>query len=349
LLFAALGSKGADFEVGLSGNEKFREFAIAETVARAGGKSINRMIHKVGEFDAQSMDALLGATDAIVDVVRYHRCEQLARSREERGIEVSLAGDGGECVRDGWWQQDLPLYASRFVRMRRFVRFNVLSAGAYGSAVEIVGPGLREAMTGLEDRLCKHFERFRRPTNTATYDDIVYEDVAGGRYGVFATRSSQFVPMLFPYFDPPVKTYCRNLKARVRLFGIQQRRLIGAYAPAVAACPTNYGTTASPRVMAILMDVIPTFVERLKRYLTYRLRPATMKSGAEDRPDDPNLIPSMKKAAGEMDLQSWLHRSGMLLPTKSLADIPTGMLGGFITVGLLVRRLESAGARNSAH
>ena len=72
---------------------------------------------------------LTEASDALADVLTFHRLRQNALTRRSRGVQVALSGARGELYKDFWWLHDFPRYRSHRSNLERLfnLRFRPLA------------------------------------------------------------------------------------------------------------------------------------------------------------------------------------------------------------------------------
>jgi hypothetical protein len=334
-LIAALLAPDLDVEFAISGSAGNTDIEISERVARALGRPLHVVYHRVDDLDAEAGD-LFEASDALCDMLTFHRIRQNALARRARGVEVAITGGGGELYKDFWWLQDFPRYRSRRSNLERLfdMRFRAVAlpdgllAGDYAAAA-----------SQIRDRTIRAMRGRVMPLNTQTYDRIYYEMKMWSI--PFASMVSRLIPCDAPLLDPELVRFGFALPRSDRFMNRFHRRVVTAAAPEVARLGTTQGgmslSSEPPRQLADGFLYAANGLRRLTAKVRQRVGQSTLR---QELPDNPSLIPTARACPAFGAAVTRLRDHGVLAGSVDEAAIHDRYVGRVLTLGLLAERLE---------
>jgi asparagine synthase len=335
-LVATLLARDLDIECAVTGVPGNVDIQISARVARTLDRPLHVLYHQIGELESE-LPELFDVSDALCDMLAFHRMRQNALARCGRGAQVALTGAGGELYKDFWWLQDLPRYRSHHANLERLfdLRFR-----AVGLPVGMLRGEYATAAAELRDRMLHAMRELVMPLNTQTYDRIYYDMKMRTMAARFITMTSRFLSCDSPLLDPELIRVGFALPRGERFFNRFHRHILTAASPAVARLGTAEGgmslSTEPARQAADSIAYTGDKLRRLTAKLGERLGGGSLR---QQRPDHPGLISAARSSPAFGASVRRLRACGVLARGVDEATVPDRYVGRVLTLGLFAERL----------
>jgi hypothetical protein len=335
-LVATLLARDLDVECAVTGVAGNLDIEISARVARALERPLHVLYHRIGALESE-LGELFDISDALSDLLAFHRVHQNALARRGRGAQVALTGAGGELYKDFWWLQDLPRYHRHHANLERLfdLRFRTV-----GLPVEMLRGEYATAAAEVRERTLQSMRQLIMPLNTQTYDRIYYEMKMRVVAARFLSMTSRILPCDSPLLDPELTRLGFSLPRGERFFNRFHRSVLTAASPEVARVGTaEGGMSLSREPLRQAVDTIAYTGDKLRR-LTAKMR-EHVSGGAlqQQRPDHPGLIPAARACAAFGASVTRLRSCGVLARGVDEAAVPDRYVGRLLTLGMFVERL----------
>jgi Asparagine synthase len=335
-LVATLLARYLDTEYAVTGVPGNRDIEIAARVARVLDAPLHVQLHETGELEAELVD-LFHASDALCDMLTFHRLRQNALARRARGVDVALTGAGGELYKDFWWLQDLPRYRSRHANLERLfdLRFRPV-----GLPPDMLRGEYARAAADVRGRILRAMQDLVMPLNTQTYDRIYYEMKMRVMAARFISMTSRLLPCHTPLLDPELVRLGYSLPRSSRFFNSFHRRHVTTAFPEVARIPTaEGGMSLSTQPARQVIDTVAYTGDKLRRATAKMREQATGAPLRQQRPDHPGLIPAARACPAFAAGLRKLRACGVLARGVDEHTVPDRYVGRLLTLGMLAERL----------
>ena len=325
---------GLRFETGVSGSNSHPDVTGSSSIAQRLG-----IKHTVADYSSDNLEPKLleafSASDALADPVPVMRTTELQLKRKAGGIDLALSAGGGEIFDDFFWLQDFPFYRSRRAHLQRLFKFRFRPLSPPHDLFD-------DRYRGISDGLVRAFtadlERFRRSTNTQTYDNIFIRCRWKENLGRSLTGFTRYIDYYAPYLEYDAMRIALALPLRDRIDTRAQKQLLESLDAEIAGMPLltrNYMTLMK---YSFLLGPARGFFLQTGQML------ATASASKVRR----FLIESAKTPGFEGKIQSLpslsgyteaLHQTGILNQAVNLSSVKLPFLGRFISLGLLLDHL----------
>ena len=240
------------FEAALSGESDHPDCVLGQQVAEALGCKFVFTTWKTDQLEADLPD-LMGRLDGMCGYLStFHRLCQLTDERQNRGIDLSFKGSGGELYKDFFWAQDFPFYASKKSRLNRLHRLRL--------EFELLSPNV------LTEEFFEHFlsarkyrqqrlQEYSLPLNTQTYDNVYFNERVQTWNGRLITScQAPTIASHSPLCETRAVQIGFSAARSLRFYNRLHRHYISQESPAAAQVYTTDGTTASNRASDLVRD-----------------------------------------------------------------------------------------------
>lgn len=249
-----------------------------------------------------------------------------------------LSGICGEMFSDHLWLQDFPFYVRNRSNLSRLYNMRLAPLAPPN---EVLSNPMVAACESLKERTLSKLTQYVRSINTQTYDEIFYDVVTSKKGGPILSRiASRYHAVYAPYIEPSVSRVGYAMARRRRVFSWHHRTLISKVNPAVSRLLTTEHITASTKPTDLVFDIgryVYNKSRRLAKTLTQRTLGKTI-FGAPGR--DKNWEYRIARLSEVESLFDILHTSGIIKPKISPPDVPGRLLGRFLSLADVARRLK---------
>ncbi len=248
-LLAACLKNSAIVECATTGQPGNLDVEIARKVAAALKLPHFTAAHDVAGLEERA-STLLRLTHGQMGLLTYDHIYQLTRERQRRGIDLCVAGIGGELWKDILWLQDFPFLAGppnfeRLYRTRFEPRAPAVLPFDARFARSFEGAG-RESVAAMH-------EQFARLARTAANDCVYAFQRIPYTAGPSVTAGIRAgLPAFCPLFDLDGVIASIHKPPRERLFSRWHRGVIARTAPEVANLRTDDGLSARSGASGLL-------------------------------------------------------------------------------------------------
>ncbi|MGZ6679823.1 MAG: asparagine synthase-related protein [Solirubrobacteraceae bacterium] len=329
--------RGLDLECAVTGVAGYADIEIARRVAEALGRPLHVHHHEISHLEAEIPD-LFESSDALCDLLTFHRPRQNTLARRERGVQVAISGAGGELYKDFWWLQDLPRYRSANSRLERLfdLRFR-----AVGLPVELLQGDYAAAAAQVRARTLGAMRDLVMPLNTQTYDRIYYEMKMRAVAARFISMTSRLLACDSPLLDPELVRVGYALPRTERFYNRFHRHTLTAVNPQVARLGTGEGgMSLSSEPVRQALDAASYTRDKLRRLAAKTREHVGHAPLRQQRPDHPDLVKTARASAAFGASVRRLRAHGVLSSAADEATLPDRYVGRILTLGLLAQRLD---------
>lgn len=328
----------ADFELAVSGIEGIKDIEIPGEISRILKKDFFVTYHDIQDITDDLIRDLFYLTDAQVDILIYHRLNQLSLDRKARGINFRVSGGGGMFYKDFAWLQDFPFYRKKKANIERLFDLRIepipYPHGQLGDKTKAISKDFRR-------RVIKKMYTYQLETNTQTYDNLFFNYKNPGNMSTFLTIGNRMMKTYAPLLEPDLIRYGFSQKRTTRFFNNFQRGILTKYCPRIARVRTTEGgVTCSSRRIDKLKDSIKYVLNKQNRLTKQILRKILKKTYFQESSIDPGIF---KKVAG-LDIFKnqipLLKDGGIINKDQKIEDMRDNDIGKFLVIGLLLRELE---------
>jgi hypothetical protein len=328
----------ADFELAVSGIEGIKDIEIPGEISRILKKDFFVTYHDIQDITDDLIRDLFYLTDAQVDILIYHRLNQLSLDRKARGINFRVSGGGGMFYKDFAWLQDFPFYRKKKANIERLFDLRIESIpyphGQLGDKTKAISNDFRR-------RVIKKMYTYQLETNTQTYDNLFFNYKNPGNMSTFLTIGNRMMETYAPLLEPDLIRYGFSQKRTTRFFNNFQRGILTKYCPRIARVRTTEGgVTCSSRRIDKLKDSSKYVLNKQNRLTKQILRKILKKTYFQESSIDPGIF---KKVAG-LDIFKnqipLLKDGGIINKDLKIEDMRDNDIGKFLVIGLLLRELE---------
>lgn len=323
------------FETALSGYAEHPDLVIGSSIAKVLGKTHWPTIYQGEGLTFDALRSLVCQSDALVDVLWFHRIAALSSDRVERNIDLQISGIGGELFKDFNWLQDFPFFWSRNSRLERY--YNMRIEGVKFPH-HLLSKPLQTVSQGTQQRMLEKMKHLVLDRNTQTYDNIYFNITCQGFASQNLSARARWIDAYSPLMELRLVRSAFRSSRWKRLLGGIHRHYITLYCPQISRIPTTVGSTCSSKAVDYARDVVPIFMDFGKRALKQVARKVLRRNIF--------IVPATKAA----DTLSIRHTTEFnqridVLKTFNILDegtdpddIPDALIGQFISLSFILER-----------
>lgn len=329
--------ENADFELAISGKTNSKDIKIGKKISSKINKNYYITFHSVENISEELFSDIFELSDSQIDIVDYHRINQLSIDRQLRNIDIHLNGAGGELYKDFWWLQDFPFYNRPTTNLKKLYKLRIESTRFPHS---ILGKKLKQKSLSFETNTINKLNSLVLETNTKSYDNIQFNYKMKTNAGVYNTIANNLFISYSPLLELQLARLCFNLKRLNRFFYFFHKRIITKNDPILAKMQTTEGITASTNLLYILSDTFFYSYNILKRISKVILRKIFNKTFFLENPTDSSIYDSLRKDAFFHKNVKLLMKYNILEKNVKYYEIPNKLIGKILTIGFFIERLE---------
>jgi hypothetical protein len=332
LLAATFDYFGLEFDTAITGVPNNPDILIARKTAKVLGKShpFYPVFHEVSaETLWAELDPIVKEVDGMNDIVEpYHRLSQLAESRRERGIELTIGGGGGQLYKDGiqWIKAFLTPGRERGKTrlLDKLVSTGLASGGLSKEITHNIFPKHLQAISfDYRTYLYNYLKDRFLLTSSSKYKlaDIIFY-----LYSLRAPRTA-LINQYSPFLNPESVFIGINLNKRDRFRHQFHRRVISRVNPRLANLTTNrIGMSMARGGIGVVKD----FFGMVRWCMSNKVLPLS----------NQQLYPCLRTLPETDKALSGLKDYGFLSTDTTLETIEDAYLGRFITLFKVLQILE---------
>ncbi|MFW5886998.1 MAG: hypothetical protein ACOCUL_04505, partial [Bacteroidota bacterium] len=110
--------------------------------------------------------------DGCGNIISAFRHRKMQEERAERGIKLSISGNGGTFYKDSWWLQDFPFYKKKKASLKKLIELRICPSSITESLFS------KNILNSAETITTRHSQRLgalsKGLKNTEAYDQIYY-------------------------------------------------------------------------------------------------------------------------------------------------------------------------------
>lgn len=284
-------------------NEQDVEKTVAERVVSKVDRDIEIIRTPVDKLTESYIWDMIVQLDGLqrISLESGKRILHFRNNLKSAGYTLQITGDGGVLHKDWEWMQDLPFYHKRKTNIKRFYYQRI----SYETRNDRIGERIIDYYRNLEKRFCSELEKYRKETNTKSYDFLYYY-VSGNSNYMFNLGRLGYLAYA-PFFEYDFVRYSYNLPRRKRFFYNFLREITTSGNKKIARIPTIYGTTASSETRYIIRDIFFQTLDYVKKAIRLVGRKVFRKSFFNSKTVDWNYYDELKKMPLCRKVMSWAN------------------------------------------
>lgn len=327
----------AKFELALSERPNNSDINIANKIAFKISKDFYPTFHSTENLDVKELYEIFERSDSQIDIIDYHRNNQLNYDRLSRKVEIQLSGIGGELYKDFWWLQDFPFYNKSTTNIERLYHYRIEGINFPHS---ILGENIISNSQNLKDKTIAKLKSCILKTNTQSYDNIYYNYKMKTNAGVYISTANNYFTSYAPLLELELVKIGFNLERRKRFFNNYHREIISNNCPKISRIRTTEGITSSLLLIDKLLDCFFYVIDKVKRLLKQILRKILKKTYLQETPTDNYIYSFWQSNKFFEESVDLLQRVKILADDIEFKKIPKNLIGKIITLRLLIERLK---------
>lgn len=326
-----------NFELAISGLPENSDIKIANKIANLIQKPFNPTFHTSIDISKDDLLRIFQNTDGQVDVISYHRNNQLNDDRFNRNIELQISGVGGELFKDFWWLQDFPLYKKKKSNIEKLYNFRI-----EGTTFphHILSKELENISLNLKNNTINNLSTFQQSTNTRTYDKIYYEYKMRGNASSYLLSASKYFNVYAPLLELDLVRIGYNLERSSRFFNNFHRMLITSLNKKLAKIKSTEDISSSSLFWYKMADIFGYIKNKSKRITKVLIRKTFKQSVLQESPDNPRVYLDVKKNEFVLEFEQLLKENKIMSEQTSLTSVSKGYFGRFITIGFFIYHIQ---------
>jgi len=244
LLMTIFHSLELDFETAISGMPDSSDVLISSKVAQK--KKLTHFIthHIINpEILESELKEIFYLGDSLTSVLDSHRLYQFQKDKEDRGVDLSISGSGGELYKDGGWWRTAFIKRDKKKIIDSLVNSGLACWGLSGTETpkDIFSEKLSRLAINYKKNLSqKLYNRFAKNSQQDFYkmsDQIFYEYSVRAPRGFNQRSTIAYTPLL----ERNMVKLGINIPGKKRLFHIFYREIVTFLNPEIAKIKTNRG------------------------------------------------------------------------------------------------------------
>jgi hypothetical protein len=320
LISAAL-KHGIDFFLGTTGMAGNPDVEVSKQIAHLIGKPLLAFEHDINDLENE-IHCILKESHGELDPIIYHRLYKFNFHKKEIGATMAVSGQGGEMYTDMFWIQDFPFYC------RKKSNIDCLYALRLEPRINenLFEESTLHTISGIKSMTMKLLKvNYEANINTRTYDNIRYFYWLQNFGADFLTMNNNYICHYSPLLEFSNVNFGYHLPRSERFFHWFHRKAITSLCPELAKVKTIYGYTASSDFYNLVLDIPCYFVEKAKKYITF-------KSQSYPGVNNPLIFAKARELLESKASLSLFKDLKVLKKKVSLDDLPDKYLGRILAV-----------------
>lgn len=327
----------ADFELALSGIPGNSDITIASKISGIIQKSFYPTIHSIVGTGEDDLASIFDITDSQIDILDYHRNNQLNKDRLSRGVDLHISGVGGELYKDFWWLQDFPFYNSKKINIEKLYDLRIESSSFPNY---ILGESVKSISTETRKSNLAKLKEYVLDSNTKTYDNIYYNYKMKTNAGVYISVANNYFISYAPLLEFELVKVGFNLPRCLRFYNNFHRKVITANNPKLAKTRTTEGISSSSNWAIKFLDLFYYAIDKTKRLLKQILRKVFNKTYLQETPTNSDIYNIIRSNQFLEKSIQYLKEIKVLDKNVSADIIPNFLIGRILTLGFLLQRIK---------
>jgi len=341
LINCLLHQAGADFELAISGRADAADVRIAREIARLLDRPFHVTPHDLSRLE-EDLPLVFRDGDGQMDCCHFHRMRQHCLARLARGVQVMTHGAGGAHFKDFFSFQDFPRYGSPVVNFERLYDLRMAAVAIPHRYLSEHGATL---LARVRPRALARFAEFKAPTNSESYDRVIYflraNEIFGRTYTSYIDLGLDVVAPLLDWRNAHV---AMKLSPWDRFLNRWHRRVLTAHCPRLAGLRTTEGCSASTELRYLLPD-IAGYTSMQSRRLIKKTSERLLGKALLAAPTvgEPSLWAAVRRSGAFRLALDRLKDADLFAPALEPADVRDPHLGRVLNIGLFLHHVEQSG------
>ena len=339
LLATILDANDVKFECSVSGSNKDKDVAIAEEVAHKLNHSLI-VSERPSTIEEKEMEQLFYFCDGLYEIFNAYSGRNSQLQRSNREVDLIITGAGGELFKDFFWLQDFPQYRKSTSDIGKLFHTRI---SPIKFDTNLLSEPYAPINMNYSENAINELSKYEKNINTKTYDQIYYFYRMQALAGRLLTSSSSIVNSYSPLLEYNLVRVGYNLPRMKRFFNNFHREIITKLNPTIAKTQTTEGKlTVSSEKLELMKDTSKYVSDkgvRLAKKVVQRILKKTLFSTRYHHESFYQSVRALPIATETFEI---LIKENIIKKNKTLAEVRDEHLGRIISLGLLIKYLETS-------